>query len=118
VSGALDIGAYEAITTLTQPAPTPSPIADVIAPTVQITSPVGGRVTGTVTVLVQSSDNSGPAGITNQLYIDNILVASTQGSSLSYKWDTKRVAKGIHTIRATAKDAAGNVSSSSVQVTK
>jgi hypothetical protein len=119
VSGALDIGAYEAVTTLTQPAPAPSPVADVIAPTVQITSPAGGgRVTGTVTVLVQSSDNSGPAGITNQLHIDNILVASNQGSSLSYKWNTQKLAKGIHTIRATAKDAAGNVSSSSIQVSK
>jgi hypothetical protein len=122
VSGALDIGAYEASTATTEPAPAPAPApaptTDVTAPTVQITSPVGGRISGTITIMVQSADNSGPAGIVNQLYIDGGLVASNNGSSLSYKWSTQKVAKGTHTIKAVARDAAGNVSSTSVQVTK
>lgn len=122
VSGALDIGAYEAVATTTAPAPAPAPaptpIADVTPPTVRIASPTGGRVSGTVTVMVQSSDDSGAAGITNQLYIDGVLVASNQGASLSYKWSTQKVAKGTHTVKALARDAAGNVSTTSVQVSK
>ena len=120
VNGALDIGAYEAGTAAANPAPAPAPAptADTIAPTVRITSPVGGRVSGTVTIMVQSSDNNGPAGIVNQLYIDGGLVASNNGGSLSYKWSTQKSAKGTHTIKAVARDAAGNVSSTSVQVSK
>jgi hypothetical protein len=122
VSGALDIGAYEAVTAVVQPAPAPAPApapsADLIAPTVKISNPLGGRVSGTVTVSVQSSDNSGTAGIANQLYIDGALVASNKGPSLAYKWSTQKLAKGTHTIKAVAKDAAGNVGSTSVQVSK
>jgi hypothetical protein len=120
VSGALDIGAYEASTADSEPAPAPAPVptADVTAPTVRITSPVGGRISGTVTIMVNSADNSGAAGIVNQLYIDGGLVAGNNGASLSYKWNTSKVAKGTHTVKAVARDAAGNVSSTSVQVTK
>jgi hypothetical protein len=122
VSGALDIGAYEAAATVVQPAPAPAPAptptTDVIAPTVKISNPLGGRVSGTVTVMVQSADNSGTAAITNQLYIDGALVASNKGASLSYKWSTQKAAKGTHTIKAVATDAAGNVGSTSVQVSK
>ncbi len=120
VSGALDIGAYEAVTAIVQPAPAPAPApeptVDTIAPVVKITNPLGGRVNGTVTVSVSSSDNSGAAGITNQLYINGALVASNTGASLSYYWNTRYTARGTYTIKAVAKDAAGNVASTSVQV--
>jgi hypothetical protein len=118
VDGALDIGAYEGAAAATQPVPAPAPAGDITAPVVQITSPPPGHVTGTVTITVQSSDDSGAPGITNELYIDGILVASNNGASLSYKWNTQKVTKGTHTIKAIAKDAAGNTASTSVQVTK
>jgi len=118
VNGALDIGAYEVAGTTTAPAPAPAPGVDAIAPSVAITSPTGGRVSGTVTVTVQSADNSGPAGITNQLYIDGMLVASNTGASLAYKWNTQKIQKGTHTLKAVARDAASNAASTQVSVAK
>jgi len=44
------------------------------------------------------------------------LKASGAGSSLSYSWNTRKVASGSHTIQAVAKDAAGNITNTSVQV--
>jgi thermitase len=76
----------------------------------------GATVAGTVNIRVSASDNSGSAGITQRLYIDNKQVATATGSSLSYSWNTKRVRAGQHRIEATARDAAGNTSSQLVTV--
>jgi len=45
-------------------------------------------------------------------------MATGAGSTLSFNWNTrsKHVDKGLHTIEARAKDAAGNASSVSVNV--
>ena len=51
------------------------------------------------------------------LYINGTLVSSATGGSLSYGWNTRKLKPGTHTVRATATDAAGNTSSSSVSVT-
>lgn len=92
--------------------------ADSIAPVVAITSPTDGSrlAAGTVTVSVQASDNAGAAGIRNALYINGSLVASGTGSSLSYKWNTRKLKSGIYTIDAVASDAAGNSATFTVKV--
>ena len=79
-------------------------------------NPTSGYVSGTVNVTLNASDNSGAAGINMSLYIDGQLKASGAGSSLSYSWNTRKVASGSHTIQAVAKDAAGNITNTSVQV--
>jgi thermitase len=96
----------------------PAPVADTIAPVLTIANPVGGAVSGNVDVVVNASDNSGAAGIRLSIYIDGSLKASGTGSSLAYRWNTRKVAAGIHTVQAVARDAAGNTSSKSVQVTR
>ena len=68
-------------------------------------------------VSVSATDNSGAAGISQTLYIDGTLKASGTGGSLAYRWNTRKVAAGTHTLQAVAKDAAGNTSTTSVQVT-
>jgi hypothetical protein len=85
---------------------------------VTLVNPVAGKVSGNVNVRVNASDNSGAAGIKLSLYIDNVLKASGTGSSLSYTWNTRRENVGVHTVMTRARDAAGNTSSSSVQVTR
>jgi thermitase len=90
---------------------------DTTAPLVTITNPSAGSVYGTVTVSVSASDNSGAAGISQTLYIDGALRAAGTGDSLAYSWNTRKVKAGIHTLQAVAKDAAGNISTTSVQVT-
>ncbi|WP_426161561.1 S8 family serine peptidase [Pseudoduganella sp. R-34] len=94
----------------------PAVVADTTAPVVAITNPTSGAVSGTVNVTVNASDNSGAAGINMSVYIDGQLKASGAGSSLSYSWNTRKLASGTHTVQAVARDAAGNTSTTSVQV--
>jgi len=96
----------------------PAPVADTTAPVVAIANPTVGAVSGTVNVTVNATDNNGAAGINMSVYIDGQLKASGAGSSLAYSWNTRKVAAGTHTIQAVAKDAAGNTSTTSVQVTR
>ncbi|WON74413.1 S8 family serine peptidase [Nitrosospira sp. Is2] len=91
---------------------------DTTAPTVKIINPVAGNVSGRVTITINASDNAGAAGITLYVYVDSAMVASGTGNTLSYAWNTrpKDVPGQLHTIRAVAKDRAGNTSSASVNV--
>jgi subtilisin family serine protease len=95
---------------------TVAPTTDTVAPAVAITNPTnGGTVHGNVNVTVNASDNSGSAGISMSLYVDGALVASGSGSSMAYNW---KPSNGSHTLKAVARDRAGNTSSSSVSVRK
>ena len=96
----------------------PAPVADTTAPVLTIVNPTAGYVSGNVIVSLNASDNSGSAGINMSVYIDGQLKASGAGSSLSYNWNTRKIASGNHTVQAVAKDAAGNVTTKSVQVTR
>lgn len=91
---------------------------DTTPPTVTIANPANGSVvSGTVQVSVSASDNLGAAAVRQSLYVNGTLVSSTTGGSLSYGWNTRKLKAGTHTVRATATDAAGNSSSSTVSVT-
>jgi hypothetical protein len=102
-------------TTVTPP---PAP-TDTTAPTVQLLNPASGsKVSGIVAVRASASDDSGTAGLKQQLYIDGKLVASATGGSLSYNWNTRKVKVGSHTLQAVATDAAGNKNAVSVTVSR
>ena len=90
---------------------------DTTAPRIKIANPVSGKVSGTVSVSSSAEDDSGAAGITQWIHIDGKLVATGTGSSLAYSWNTRKATRGTHTIQVTARDAAGNGSSTSVTVT-
>lgn len=90
-------------------------IVDTTPPVVSFITPVAGSVSGTVDVSVNASDNSGAAGITQNLYVDNKLVKTVQGSALAYSWNTRKLT-GSHILNAVAIDKAGNRSTTSVQV--
>jgi hypothetical protein len=95
----------------------PPIVTDKTAPVVQIINPVAGDVAGNVSINVSASDNSGPAGISQSLYIDGKLTAKGSGGSLSYNWNTRKVAAGTHTIQAVSTDKAGNSATDTVSVT-
>lgn len=97
---------------------TVSTTQDTEAPKVSIVNPVPGKVSGTVSVSVEASDNAGASGIKQSLYIDGKLHVTTTGTSLAYSWNTRKVKSGTHMLEVIATDAAGNRSSTSVQVTK
>lgn len=94
-------------------------VADTAAPTVSISNPAdGARVSGNVQIRVTATDNNGSAGITQSLFINGSQVAQTTGGSLSFNWNTRKVASGTYTIQAVARDQAGNSSSRTIQVTR
>jgi subtilisin family serine protease len=94
-------------------------LADTLAPTVVIKSPLdGSQVRNNVTISTSASDNSDAAGIRQTLFINGNQVATATGTSLSYKWSTLKLALGVYTLTVEAQDAAGNKSTRSVQVRK
>lgn len=91
---------------------------DQAPPNVMITNPSDGSSIGrrSVTVDVTADDDVAVSKI--DLYIDGKLKSSASSSSLSYRWNTKKVSKGSHTIEAIAVDTANKSSNMSIQVTK
>jgi hypothetical protein len=70
-----------------------------------------------VKVYVQASDNKQVALV--KLFVDGKLLSSSTTSSPTFTWNTAKVAKGKHTLTATAEDGAGNLGASlAVEVTK
>ena len=94
-----------------------TPIADTTPPTVVITSPTnGGNVTGNIQINVSGTDNAGAAGLTQYVYIDNVLKCTGSGGALTCNWNSRKATPGAHVISAVARDAAGNGASTSIQV--
>lgn len=95
------------------------PTPDTTLPTVSMTNPsANSAVSGTVNLAATASDNVGVAGL--EFKLDNVTsLANISGSgpNFNYSWNTSGVANGPHTISATARDAAGNTSTSTINVT-
>lgn len=91
--------------------------ADSTPPVVKIAKPANGAVLSSNTsVSLNATDNVGVSGL--KLYIDDKLVGSTTSSSLTYNWNVKKASSGTHTLRGDAIDAAGNLGTVSITVTK
>ncbi len=88
-------------------------VADTTAPTVAVSSPSGGAtVSGNVTVTATASDNVGVSSV--QFTLDGANLGSADTTSpYSITWSTTGTSNGSHTLRAVARDAAGNSSTSS-----
>lgn len=90
---------------------------DATLPVVSISNPPNGAtVSGRLLVAGSATDNV--AVTSTKLFIDGRLVASTNGASLSFRWNSDQEAAGTHTIKAEARDAAGNLGIKTIQVTK
>jgi hypothetical protein len=84
---------------------------DTQAPTVSITAPVGGTVSGAINIDANATDNIGVAGV--QFLVDGVnLGAEDVTAPFSTTWNTTTVTDGNHTLTARARDAAGNVTTS------
>lgn len=80
---------------------------DGVPPTVSMTSPASGTVSGMVTVSANATDNIGVASV--RLLLDGALLGPTlTAAPYSYVWDSNLVGDGAHTLSATAYDTAGN----------
>jgi YD repeat-containing protein len=88
-------------------------LSDTTPPTVAITAPTAGTVTGTTTVTATATDNAGVAGV--QFKLDGVnLGAEDTTAPYSASWNTTTATNGTHTITAVARDAAGNSTTSAV----
>ncbi len=85
---------------------------DILAPTVSITAPAAGTVTGTINVTANASDNIGVVGV--QFLLDGANLGSEDvAAPYSVSWNTATATNGSHTLTARARDAAGNTTTSS-----
>lgn len=92
-------------------------VADNTPPSVAISNPANNAtVSGLVAIGVSADDDVAVAKVA--LYIDGKLTTSATGSKLSYKWNTKSVKSGSHSIQAIATDTANKTSNMTIQVKK
>ena len=91
---------------------TTTSIADLSLPTVSITGPASATtLTDIVTITADATDNVGVAGV--QFLIDGAIAGVEDVSTpFTYAWDTRSATNGSHTLSARARDAAGNVATS------
>src|ERR1051325_1009082 len=86
---------------------------DTTAPSISVTSPSDGtQVSGTVTVSVNATDNTGIARV--ELYVDNVLQATSTTAPFDTKWNTRKAKAGAHSIQCKGYDKAGNVGRSQI----
>jgi beta-lactam-binding protein with PASTA domain len=86
---------------------------DTTLPTVALTSPLGGIVSGNVVILASASDNVGVAGVR---FMDGATQIGAEDTTPPYSvaWSTAALANGTHNLTAIARDNAGNVATSSI----
>ena len=89
---------------------------DTTPPTVSITAPASNAtVSGTLTITATANDNVGVAGV--QFKVDNTNIgAEDTAAPYSVSWNSTAVPDGTHTLKAVARDAAGNTSTASITV--
>ncbi len=88
---------------------------DIQAPTVSITAPVAGNVSGTINITANASDNTGVTGVQFQLNGVN-LGAEDVTAPYSVSWNTLTTANGNYNLAAIARDSSGNTSTSAAVV--
>jgi hypothetical protein len=87
--------------------------ADTTAPTVTMTAPPAGSVSGTTVALAATaSDNIGVVGV--QFLLDGTTNIGAEDTTAPYTaaFNSTTVANGSHTLSARARDAAGNLTTS------
>jgi chitinase len=84
---------------------------DVKAPVVAIAAPASlAKLSGTVAVNAQASDNVGVARV--EFYANGTLIATRTSAPFGFSWNTAAFANGSYALSAKAYDAAGNVGQS------
>jgi hypothetical protein len=84
---------------------------DATPPSVAISGPTGGTISGSVTVAANASDNQTVAGVQFKVDGQNLGPEDTT-SPYSTSWDTRTALNGQHTLTAVARDGAGNLATS------
>ncbi len=90
--------------------------SDTVSPSVQFNSPwSGSQVSGNVDVLIAASDNVGVSTIS--FSVNGVARGSVSGvSAYAFSWNAATATNGSHVLSASATDAAGNVTTTSIAV--
>ena len=106
------LSAAEIQTDMASPLGNATASPDTAAPTVTLISPAAGTtVSGTVNITANASDDIAVIG--TRFKVDGIDIGSEdQSAPYSAAWNTTQLSNGNHTLTATARDAAGNVTTS------
>jgi hypothetical protein len=92
-----------------------APAPDLTPPVVGFISPMNeASVTDNVAISVSATDNTAMSSVT--LRIDGVVAATDTSSPYAFVWNTNALLNGSHTLTATAVDATGNSSTSSIVV--
>lgn len=111
------IGAnYDVMATSTYTVYTPPP--DTTPPFVAFTYPGNGKTVSGSYVIVTATSTDNVKTTKVQFLADGKGFGTDTTSPFSMSWSLTSVAKGVHTITAVASDAAGNVATTSITVTK
>ena len=96
----------------------PAPLSgDTTPPTVSVTAPAAGNVSGTINVTANATDNDAVVGV--QFMLDGAILGDEDTTApYSIVWNTTSVPNGPHTLTALARDPSTNATTSaSVPVT-
>src|SRR5262249_1514593 len=85
---------------------------DMVPPSISIAAPAsGGSVSGTTAIAATVADNVGVVGV--QFLLDGTYLGSEiTAPPYTLSWDTANTVNGTHSLRAMARDASGNVTTS------
>ena len=87
---------------------------DTTKPTVTLTNPAAGEtIKNIITLRATSTDDTGVVDVAWKIGNTEIARATSTNQVFSARWDTKSVTNGTTTLRAVARDAAGNIATSS-----
>jgi len=90
-------------------------VIDTNPPTLKILQPQNGvTVSRTIDVVASAWDESGVSRV--EFYVDGKLVATVSAEPYMYRWNTRSVRDGWHTITAKAYDKYGNAAKATVKV--
>lgn len=87
-------------------------VSDTTPPTISLSS-LAGTVSGTITLNASASDNVGVAGVQFLLDGGTLIGAEDINAPYSVSWNTATASNGTHALTAVARDAAGNLATSS-----
>lgn len=91
--------------------------ADTTAPSATVTNPADGvNIGNKLTVGASAKDNVGVTKM--ELYFDGQLFATSNSTTISASKNTRKAARGAHTVTVRAYDAAGNVGTQSITIYK
>ncbi|MFO0724162.1 MAG: PHB depolymerase family esterase [Myxococcota bacterium] len=112
ICSSLRIAEFFGITTMMMP-------GDTTPPQVNITAPSNGAtVSGNVDITASASDNVGVTQV--EFFVNGTLLQRVSAAPFHAAWNTAGLSNGTYALKATAHDAAGNVTSdddTSVQIT-